>query len=143
MLQENQKLAKKVYELFNSNKIEELSNLFTENAKAVHIPTNTVFNGPAGFRDASKIWKTAFSDAKCELKNQIVNDDYIVTEFNGVGVHDGVLSTPMGNVPATGKKINIPFVEILKVKNGKIESSKLYFDTATMMHQLELIPEKV
>jgi len=143
MLQENLKLAKKVYELFNNNQIEELSNLYSKDSAIAHIPTNIVFNGPEGFKQATKIWKTAFSDARCVITNQVVTDDYIVTEFNGVGTHDGILTTPVGNIEPAGKKVNIPFVEILGVKNGKIESSKLYFDNATMMHQLELIPEKV
>lgn len=143
MLQENLKLAKSVYELFNDNKIEELSNLYSKNAEIKHVPANALFTGPTGFKQASKIWKTAFSNARCVITNQIVNDDYIVTEFNGVGTHDGKLETPMGNVDATGNQVDIPFVEILQIRNGEIESSKLYFDTTTIMHQLRLIPEKV
>ena len=140
---DNSVLAKKIYNLFNEGNVEGLVNLFTENSTATHIPTNTVFKGREGFRKATRIWKGAFSDARCEIKNQIVTDDFIVTEFNGVGVNDGILETPMGKIGPTGKKINIPFVEIMKIKNGQIEDSKLYFDTVTMMNQLEVVPEKV
>jgi CTP-dependent riboflavin kinase len=48
----------------------------------------------------------------------------------------------VGTIPPTGKKVNIPFVEILKIKDGKIKDYKLYFDTATMMQQLGIIAEK-
>ena len=141
--QDNLTLAKKIYKFFDEGKVEELVNLFSENSIATHIPTNVVFKGRDGFRQATKIWKNAFSNSRCEIKNQIVTDEYIVTEFNGVGTNDGTLETSMGNIGPTGKRVSIPFVEILKIRNGKIENSKLYFDTATMMHQLEVIPEKV
>jgi predicted ester cyclase len=141
--QDNLKLAKKIYESFNNNEIDNLLNYFSDSAVAIHVPTNVTFNGKEGFRQATEIWKGAFSDAKCDIKNTIVSDDYIVTEFNGIGTHDGILETPMGKIGPTGKKINVPFVEILKIKNGKIQGSKLYFDVATMMQQLELTAEKV
>jgi len=49
----------------------------------------------------------------------------------------------MGKIGPTGKKIDIPFCEIFEIRNGKLVSSHLYFDVATMMQQLELVPEKV
>jgi predicted ester cyclase len=141
--QDNLKLAKKIYESFNNNEIDKLVGFYADNSVAVHVPTNLTFKGKEGFKQATKIWKGAFSDAKCEIKNTIINDDYIVTEFNGIGTNDGILETPVGEVGPTGKKVNIPFVEILKIKNGKVQESKLYFDVATMMHQLEITTEKV
>ena len=139
----NQQLAERIYRFFDQNKIDDLANLFSKNATILHVPTNLKFTGPEGFKQATKIWKGAFSDARCEIKNQIVNDDYIVTEFNGVGTNDGALETPMGKIGPTGKKVSIPFVEILKINNEKVESSKLYFDVTTMLHQLEVSHERV
>ena len=142
-LQYNSKLAKKIYELFNDDKIEEFADLYSESCTLLQVPTNQVFKGREGVVQAAKGWKTAFSDAKCEVKNQVVTEDFIITEFNGVGTNDGKLETPMGTIPPTGKNVNIPFIEVMKVKNGKIDDYKLYFDTATMMQQLELTAEKV
>lgn len=142
-LQTNLKLAKEIYELFNNNKIEELSALYSEHSVLLNVPTNEIFKGKAGAKSSASRWRTAFSDAKCVISNQAVTEDSIVTEFNGVGTNDGQLETPMGLIPPTGRKVNIPFVEVLKIKNGKIEGSKLYYDTATMLRQLELFAEKV
>ncbi len=142
-VQDNLKLGKKIYELFNNNKLEELANLFSENSTSLHVPTNEVFKGINGARHAANKWRSAFPDGKCEVTNQVVSENYIVTEFNGVGTNDGNLDTPMGTLPPTGRKVNIPFVEIMKIKNGKIEDYKLYFDIATMMQQLGIVAEKV
>ncbi|MEJ2196011.1 MAG: ester cyclase [Ignavibacteriaceae bacterium] len=79
--------------------------------------------------------KKGFSNAKCEIKNMVTNDNYVVTEFNSIGTYDGILETPKGKISPTRRKVNIPFVEIFKLKNGKIDSSKLYFDSSTMMEQ--------
>lgn len=138
LAQYNLKLAKRIYDLFNNNDIAEVANLFSDNADYLHVPTNLTFRGKEGYKQATKIWKDAFPDAKCEVKNQIATDDYIVTEFKGVGTNTGVLETPMGKIGPTGKQVRIPFVEILKIKNEKIESAKLYFDVATIMQQLDV-----
>jgi predicted ester cyclase len=72
----------------------------------------------------------------------IATEDCVITEFTGTGTHDGVLETPNGKISPTHKKINIPFVEVLQFKNGKITSSNLYYDTVTIMQQLGLTEGK-
>jgi len=41
----------------------------------------------------------------------------------------------------TGKKIEIPFCEVMKIKDGKVISLNSYFDSAAMMHQLGILDE--
>ena len=73
----------------------------------------------------------------------VANGDYVITEFSGRGINNGILDTPMGKVGPTGRRIDIPFCEIFQIKNGKIINSHLYFDIATMMQQLEVTADKV
>jgi len=135
-LTENLNIAKKSYELFNKNDFNSFIKLFTDNPSILNVPTNQKFSGKEGIKESFNGWKKAFSDARCDIKNMVANEDYVVTEFSGLGTHDGIFETPMGKITPTRKKVNLPCVEILKIKNGKIDSSKLYFDTSTLMEQL-------
>jgi steroid delta-isomerase-like uncharacterized protein len=133
---ENLNVVQKMHEFFNKSDFNSFINLFTDNPSQLNVPSNQKFSGRDGIKQSFNMWKKAFSDARYDVKNMVANDEYVVTEFNGIGTSDGVFETPMGKFDPTGKKVSIPFVEIVKIKNGKIESSKLYFDTASMMTQL-------
>ena len=139
---ENLNIARKTYELFNKNDYNSFIKLFTENPSILSVPGNQKFVGKEGIKKSFNGWKKAFSDARVDIKNMIANDEYVVTEFNGSGTHDGVFETPMGKISPTRKKVNLPCVEILKLKNGKIDSVKQYFDSAALMEQLGISMEK-
>jgi predicted ester cyclase len=46
------------------------------------------------------------------------------------------MRTPAGDIPATGKPVDIPFVGLMTVENGKMASFRVYFDTGDLMRQL-------
>ena len=43
-------------------------------------------------------------------------------------------------MPATGKKLDFPFVGVFRVENGKISSIRLYYDQIEVFTQLGLTP---
>jgi hypothetical protein len=55
-----------------------------------------------------------------------------------VGKHAGVLKTPSGDIPPTGRAIELPFCEVYRFQGGKISACNLYFDTGTLLRQLGL-----
>jgi steroid delta-isomerase-like uncharacterized protein len=138
---ENLTLTKSLYQLFNERKLDEAVKHVANDGVWNSTPTGEVFRGPAGCKEFLQRWITAFSNSRVDIKNQIATDDYVVTEFIGRGTHDGSLKTPQGMVPATHRKMELSFCEVLEIKNGKVSSANLYFDSATMMRQLGLLPE--
>jgi predicted ester cyclase len=98
---------------------------------------------PSGFKEFCQGWITAFSDARVEVRNQIANEDTVVTEFTGRGTHDGPLQSPNGSIPATRKKLDMHFIEVLKLENGKVTEARAYFDSATLLRQLGVLPESM
>jgi SnoaL-like polyketide cyclase len=58
----------------------------------------------------------------------------------GRGTHSGPFVTPAGTIPATGGSIELRFAELFEVSEGKIRQMHAYYDTATMMRQLGLLP---
>jgi hypothetical protein len=50
------------------------------------------------------------------------------------------LQTPAGVIPPTGKTIALKFAEVFEIRDGKIRVMRAYWDTATLMQQLGLMP---
>jgi steroid delta-isomerase-like uncharacterized protein len=67
--------------------------------------------------------------------------EYVIEQARYTGTHTGTWRSPTGaEVPATGKKLDFPFVGIFRVQNGKISSIRLYFDQVEVFTQLGLMP---
>ena len=85
-------------------------------------------------------WAGAFPDSRTEITGLYAGDDFVDLEFTGRGTHEGVLKTPMGEVPPTSRLVEVHFCEVYRTRDGKIASGHTYFDAATGMVQLGLMP---
>ncbi len=81
---------------------------------------------------------TAFPGASVRIENQIVSEDTVVTELRYAGTHSGPMMTPQGEVPATGKEIEVRGCSIDRVEGDKIVSHHGYYDQLEFMTQLGL-----
>jgi predicted ester cyclase len=79
-------------------------------------------------------------DCKVEVSNVVAGEEWTVVEFVGRGTHTGPLVGPTGPIPATQKKLELKVCELLRIKDGQINLAHTYFDAATMMRQLGLLP---
>lgn len=100
--------------------------------------------GPIG-RDEGRAYMQAyfgaFSDLHWQITHKIAQGDFVVLNWVGTGTHDGPLSTPGGgSVPATGKKATVAGSNTLEFANGKVVGSTTYFDSASLLAQLGLMP---
>jgi steroid delta-isomerase-like uncharacterized protein len=94
----------------------------------------TAHKGPDAFaNDYAKGWADAFSDAEVTEAKYHDAGDTVVAEFVGRGTNDG----PVGPMPATNRRIAIPFCEIYHFgPDGKVVSGNAYFDMYGMLVQL-------
>jgi steroid delta-isomerase-like uncharacterized protein len=137
--QDNAKFARSVYEMYNSRDLDGMAAQAAVGAEIMSVPTGMTLEGPDGFRQYIQGWASAFPDSKIEVTNVIAGEEGAVVEFRGRGTHTGPLMAPTGEIPATGKSVDIPFCDVLQIKDGKITSMHSYFDLATMMGQLGLM----
>jgi steroid delta-isomerase-like uncharacterized protein len=134
----NVTLAKSIYESFNNRNFNQATALVTEEAEMIVIPFDTHFRGPKGFGQFMQGWATAFPDCKVVVQNIIAGEEGVAVEFTGQGTHKGPLKGPAGEIPATGKYIKVQFVDVFRIRDGRILGGRSYFDSATMIHQLGL-----
>lgn len=96
-----------------------------------------VRHGKDGMRAYSTEWVDAFSDGKVTDSRIYDAGDTVVTEFVGRGRNDG----PLGGMPATGRSVSLPYVEIYHFDtDGMITSGRAFYDTMGLLVQLGLAP---
>jgi steroid delta-isomerase-like uncharacterized protein len=138
--QDNANLARSLYEGFNARDFDRAAASISEDSEILNVPLGVTLRGLEGNRQFQQGWATAFPDSKVEITNLIATDDYVVVEFTGRGTHTGPLAGPTGTIPATGRPLTLPFVDIHHIQNGKIVRSRTYYDVMGMMQQLGLVP---
>jgi len=109
---------------------------------------DVVFEAPGGMRGEGReacaaffaSWFAAFSDAHVDIESVHIVDDVAVEEGTFKGTHDGTLQTPAGDIPPTGRPVEIDYIQVLRFREGKHASFNLMFDRLLMLEQLGLVP---
>jgi hypothetical protein len=57
-----------------------------------------------------------------------------------IGTHTGTLGTPAGEVPPTGRRVEIRWMAMYEVRGDELVSEHLYFDPTEFLMQLGLAP---
>ena len=93
--------------------------------------------GADTFPEAVSMYRKAFPDMKNTIEEQVVEGDVVVTRGTTRGTHQG----PLDEIPATGKKVAVPWVIFTRFKNGRIVEDWEIFDEHGFFKQLGIIPE--
>ena len=109
---------------------------------------DVVFAAPGGIHGEGKAacveffgsWYSAFSDAHVDVHTAHFIDDIVIEEGTFCGTHTGVLHTPSGDVPPTGRAVSVPYLHTLRYRDGLHVSFNLLFDRLLMLEQLGLVP---
>jgi ketosteroid isomerase-like protein len=109
---------------------------------------NIVFKAPGGMHGEGKAacaaffggWFAAFPDAHVEVQAVHIMDDFAVEEGTFTGTQDGVLRGPAGDIPPTGRSVEVDYVHVLRYRDGKHVSFNLMFDRLMMLEQLGVVP---
>jgi ketosteroid isomerase-like protein len=115
---------------------------------ATVLADDVTFEAPGGIHGEGKTacveffgsWFGAFSDAHVDVHRLHVVGDVAVEEGTFTGTHDGVLRSPTGEIPPTGRPVRIEYVQVLRFRDGKHASFDLLFDRLSMLEQLGLFP---
>src|SRR5215212_3002038 len=125
-------------ELQNTRDVNGIDALVTEDVELLYTPTGEVFHGPAGCRQFTQFWLTAFPDARVEVVNEVAAGDWEIVECIGRGTNTGILPGPLVQHTPTGRKIEVRFCWVAHLRDGKIDSLHDYQDHATVLQQLGL-----
>jgi SnoaL-like polyketide cyclase len=79
-------------------------------------------------------------DAHLEVHEVHFIDDVAVEQGTFNGTHDGVLHTPTGDIPPTGRTVSLDYIHVLRFRDGLHVAFNLMFDRLLMLEQLRLTP---
>jgi steroid delta-isomerase-like uncharacterized protein len=78
----------------------------------------------------------ALPDLNATIDEIIVKGDRIVWRWTFLGTHSGLFHTPIGDIPATGRKVKFAGVAIDRIDKGKIVEEWVYFNVLDFLLQL-------
>ncbi len=140
--QESQAVVERAIKAFNAHDAEALARLTAGDAEFA-APGGVQLRGPQPIKEFNQNWFSAFPDAKVTVQNIQALRACVVVEGTFNGTHAGLLKTPMGDVPPTGRKLKGTFVQVVQVDRGQISSNHLYYDQVQVMTQLGVMPAGV
>ncbi len=86
------------------------------------------------------VFHEAFPDGRLAIIRLIASGDTdAAVEGSFTGVHDGVLHTPAGDVPPTGRPVTFRWAAAYVVRDDLLASEHLYFDQLDFLRQLGLM----
>jgi len=136
---ENVKAAQAWIDAWNSGDLSKADLYEADNFQAENPGTGPL--NSAQSRAYIQSFLTAFPGSKIEVVHTIVQGDYVVTNWKTSGTNNGPLQTPSGgSIPPTGKTATTMGSSTVLVKNGKVVHAWNYFDMATLLGQLGLLP---
>ncbi len=103
-------------------------------------PGGVKLNGPQAVKEYNQTFITAFPDARVDAKKIIVQGRTVVVEGVFSGTNNGTLKTPMGDIPATGRKVSGEFIQIFEIDRGLVKRDHLMYDQVDLMTQLGMAP---
>jgi predicted ester cyclase len=91
-------------------------------------------------RDGGKVYLSgflnAFPDCHFTIDDMIAEGDQVVTKKTFAGTHEAEFA----GIPPTGRRVTLQFVDIMRVRDGRIVEHWLSMDQLSFMQQLGVIP---
>ena len=140
-------LVQTLYDLMNNHQsdpvwLDKSLTFFAEDCEIIDVPSGMTSRGPDGYKQLILFFEEGFPDSGIEITNLFATDDEVVVEFIGRGTNTGPLHMPTGDVPPTGRVVELRFCDVYRVKDGKIVSYRSYYDVFGFLQQLGLIPSQ-
>ena len=129
--------VRRFYDLLNAGDVDRFGELLADDF-VEHEETPGLTPTKEGVLEFFRMYLAAFPDLHMEPEDVLTSGDKVVVRARAKGTHQGEL---MG-IPATGKSIDIQFIDILRLgDDGLVHEHWGVFDQMAMMQQLGVVPE--
>ena len=125
----------------NSKDWDKFGSCYADNAVFEHVDSGMPpTNGKQAIVDSLKDMATGYPDFAITPTMILVNGNKIAAVGVYTGTNSGAMKSPMGEMPATNKKVGVWYLNVAEIDPaaGGITKESLYSDMGTMMGQLGL-----
>ena len=82
----------------------------------------------------------AFPDLWLTVEDEIAEGEKVALQLRCKGTHLGTFRAPGGEIPATGRQLDLAMSDHVRVADGQIVAVQLYFDQVSLLVQLGAMP---
>jgi predicted ester cyclase len=132
-------IVEKHYRNFNTHNLAAEGEIVHANV-VVEAPGTAQLKGLEAFTQFAKAWESGFPDGQLKMLNFVETGDLAIAEGTFSGTNTGSLMTPGGAIPPTGKRLQMKYCDLFRVREGKIVEHRVYFDQVEFLTQLGLMP---
>ena len=133
-------IAREQISAFNNGDWERLQAGLAADCRYDELGTARTIAGPEQIVELFKGWKQAFPDAVGTVTSAVAGGDTVALEVTWKGTHTGPLTTAEGTIPASGKHQETPAAFFFAFAGDKIQASRHYFDSLTLLKQIGAQP---
>jgi len=134
--EENKALVRRFYdEVLNKKNLAAIDQISAANYVDHSAPPG-VPPGLAGEKAWFAMLHAAFPDGRTTIEDIVADGDKVVVRGVMTGTHKGEFL----GVPATGKKVEIRGIDMIRIQNGKSVEHWGQWDTMGLMQQLGVVP---
>jgi steroid delta-isomerase-like uncharacterized protein len=138
MSEQNKALARRFFlEVCDGRKPAVADEIFAAGHQYIDPASPGIPAGPAGMKQLSTTYYTAFADAYWIVDEQVALDDVVVTRWSAGGTQSAAL---MG-IPATNRAVKVSGISFQRIRAGKIQETRSLWDALGMLQQLGVVPE--
>lgn len=132
------KLVRQHYTNVSEGQIDRNRDILSDDIVHINAAIGTV-SGIEAFLAFASGFKKAFPDLHWDVREFIEGTNIVVIEGVFLGTNTGPMIGPTGTLPATGRRVELPFCDIWKVRNGRIVENRIYYDQVMFLSQLGLL----
>lgn len=136
--EENLNIIENWMNAMNRYELVEMESFYTDDAIADEVPEPEVFSGKKEITEAYRELFHAFPDCKNTTTNCVAGGNQVLFEIIWEGTHKGTFR----GILATDKVVKLRIAYLFKLRKGKISRITEYYDAATILQQLNLLPEE-
>jgi steroid delta-isomerase-like uncharacterized protein len=134
-------IARETIECFNAGDWARLRDLHAADCVEEELSTERTLHGFDEMLEAAQGWKRAFPDGRGTVSDCYSDGPVAVLELEWEGTNTGPMDNPDGShVPATGRSAHVKACQVFEVHDGRVTSTRHYFNLMTIMSQLGVMP---
>lgn len=131
------KMMEDYIKAWNSHDTDNVPSFYTDDCIYEDVGLGTVYHGKKELATFINSALVDLPDTKLELKTAFGTGDWAACEwvFSGTQAHSSI-----PGIPATGKTVSFREAAIIQLHNGKISRDSHYWNLATLLEQLGVMP---
>jgi predicted ester cyclase len=133
MSEQNKAVVRQVEEAWNANNLDSLDDLF-----AADFVTHAGRPGLEPGENVHQLSMGAFPDRKTTIEEMVAESDTVAVRLRMTGTNTG--GPPWLGVPANNNKVDVEWISIYRLREGKVVEHRAVMDVMGLMQQLGAIP---